>query len=250
MSPSGGWLDGVCGLVGGWMKWGRGRLFTLAPGHLPASISRASDAHSVVQPAASAHRRCSCCVPRACLLPCSFKSKAKPGSKLESVAILAAGSGGQLEQAAAIARGTMLTRWVGEWWLRCLCATVLASVCVCCAFGRSTRFWSCGRDEVIMLACNSASLAVMMRNCVHCPCCPGLPHRYLVEAPPNVCTPAHLADAAAHIAAADPQHFSLEVGIWRGPEACSSPAGVLNHAVARLQQSYLTSHLPAALPCS
>lgn len=35
--------------------------------------------------------------------------------------------------------------------------------------------------------------------------------RYLVEAPPNVCTPQHLAAAAADIAAKAPQHFSLEV---------------------------------------
>ncbi|EFJ45167.1 hypothetical protein VOLCADRAFT_106122 [Volvox carteri f. nagariensis] len=35
--------------------------------------------------------------------------------------------------------------------------------------------------------------------------------RYLVEAPPNVCTPTHLADAAAHIAAKSPDVFTLKV---------------------------------------
>ncbi|WIA31378.1 hypothetical protein OEZ86_002277 [Tetradesmus obliquus] len=35
--------------------------------------------------------------------------------------------------------------------------------------------------------------------------------RYLVEAPPNVCTPSHLADAAAHIAALAPERLSLQV---------------------------------------
>lgn len=35
--------------------------------------------------------------------------------------------------------------------------------------------------------------------------------RYLVEAPPNVCTPSHLAAAAEHIAARAPERFSLEV---------------------------------------
>jgi leucyl aminopeptidase len=35
--------------------------------------------------------------------------------------------------------------------------------------------------------------------------------RYLVEAPPNVCTPTHLADAARHIAALAPGKFELKV---------------------------------------
>ncbi|KIZ06456.1 putative cytosol aminopeptidase [Monoraphidium neglectum] len=35
--------------------------------------------------------------------------------------------------------------------------------------------------------------------------------RFLVEAPPNVCTPSHLARAAAHIAAAAPDRFDLKV---------------------------------------
>ncbi|KAI8475093.1 MAG: cytosol aminopeptidase family, catalytic domain-containing protein [Monoraphidium minutum] len=35
--------------------------------------------------------------------------------------------------------------------------------------------------------------------------------RYLVEAPPNVCTPLHLADCAAHIASVAPERFHLEV---------------------------------------
>jgi leucyl aminopeptidase len=35
--------------------------------------------------------------------------------------------------------------------------------------------------------------------------------RYLVEAPPNVCTPTHLAECAGHIAALAPGKFSLEV---------------------------------------
>ncbi|KAG2422596.1 hypothetical protein HXX76_015923 [Chlamydomonas incerta] len=35
--------------------------------------------------------------------------------------------------------------------------------------------------------------------------------RYLVESPPNVCTPSHLAATAAHIAAAAPEVFSLKV---------------------------------------
>ncbi|KAG2430377.1 hypothetical protein HYH02_013739 [Chlamydomonas schloesseri] len=35
--------------------------------------------------------------------------------------------------------------------------------------------------------------------------------RYLVESPPNVCTPAHLAATAAHIAAVAPEVFSLKV---------------------------------------
>ncbi|GLC42430.1 hypothetical protein PLESTB_001097800 [Pleodorina starrii] len=35
--------------------------------------------------------------------------------------------------------------------------------------------------------------------------------RYLVEAPPNVCTPTHLADTAAHIAAKSPDVFTLKV---------------------------------------
>ncbi|MEW5303430.1 MAG: hypothetical protein WDW36_006123 [Sanguina aurantia] len=35
--------------------------------------------------------------------------------------------------------------------------------------------------------------------------------RYLVEAPPNVCTPTHLAEAAAHIAALNPEVFTLQV---------------------------------------
>lgn len=36
-------------------------------------------------------------------------------------------------------------------------------------------------------------------------------HRYLVEAPPNVCTPQHLAAAAAEVTAKAPGHFTLEV---------------------------------------
>lgn len=41
--------------------------------------------------------------------------------------------------------------------------------------------------------------------------------RFLVEAPPNVCTPSHLAAAAADIAAQCPSHFSLEVrGMCQG----------------------------------
>lgn len=35
--------------------------------------------------------------------------------------------------------------------------------------------------------------------------------KYLVEAPPNVCTPTHIADAAAHIARSAPDVFTLEV---------------------------------------
>jgi leucyl aminopeptidase len=35
--------------------------------------------------------------------------------------------------------------------------------------------------------------------------------RYLVEAPANVCTPRHLAAAAAHIKAISPERFSLKV---------------------------------------
>ena len=35
--------------------------------------------------------------------------------------------------------------------------------------------------------------------------------RYLVEAPSNVCTPRHLAAAAAHIKAISPERFSLKV---------------------------------------
>ncbi|WIA22459.1 hypothetical protein OEZ85_004757 [Tetradesmus obliquus] len=35
--------------------------------------------------------------------------------------------------------------------------------------------------------------------------------QFLVEAPANVCTPSHLAAAAAHLAALDPAHFSLKV---------------------------------------
>ncbi|KXZ46440.1 hypothetical protein GPECTOR_43g876 [Gonium pectorale] len=35
--------------------------------------------------------------------------------------------------------------------------------------------------------------------------------RYLVEAPPNVCTPTHLADTAAHIAGLAPELFELKV---------------------------------------
>jgi hypothetical protein len=53
--------------------------------------------------------------------------------------------------------------------------------------------------------------------------------RYLVEAPPNVCTPQHLAAAAADIAAKSPQHFSLEVrGQHRAQAYCmqGSPACV------------------------
>jgi leucyl aminopeptidase len=38
-------------------------------------------------------------------------------------------------------------------------------------------------------------------------------HRFLVEAPANVCTPSHLAAAAAHLAALDPGHFTLKVRI-------------------------------------
>jgi hypothetical protein len=34
---------------------------------------------------------------------------------------------------------------------------------------------------------------------------------FLVEAPPNVCTPAHLAAAAAHVAGLAPEVFSLKV---------------------------------------
>ncbi|MEW5309912.1 MAG: hypothetical protein WDW38_001755 [Sanguina aurantia] len=37
--------------------------------------------------------------------------------------------------------------------------------------------------------------------------------RYLVEAPPNVCTPTHLAEAAAHIAALNPEVFTLQM-VW------------------------------------
>jgi leucyl aminopeptidase len=35
--------------------------------------------------------------------------------------------------------------------------------------------------------------------------------RYLVEAPPNVCTPTHIADAAKHIASLAPEKFTLKV---------------------------------------
>lgn len=43
-----------------------------------------------------------------------------------------------------------------------------------------------------------------MRSCV-------AHHRFLVEAPANVCTPSHLAAAAQHIADLDPTHYSLTV---------------------------------------
>ena len=35
--------------------------------------------------------------------------------------------------------------------------------------------------------------------------------RYLIEAPANVCTPRHLAAAAAHIQALNPDRFTLKV---------------------------------------
>jgi leucyl aminopeptidase len=35
--------------------------------------------------------------------------------------------------------------------------------------------------------------------------------RWLVESPPNVCTPSYLADAAAHIASIAPEHMSLQI---------------------------------------
>jgi hypothetical protein len=64
---------------------------------------------------------------------------------------------------------------------------------------------------------------------------------FLVEAPPNVCTPSHLAAAAKHIASLKPERFSLEVrrpelgalGSGRGLRAggagtcCARPVGPL-----------------------
>lgn len=45
---------------------------------------------------------------------------------------------------------------------------------------------------------------------VRSPTCRRRRRRYLVEAPANVCTPSHLAAAAAHVAAAAPGRFSLK----------------------------------------
>ena len=46
--------------------------------------------------------------------------------------------------------------------------------------------------------------------------CPVSPCRYLVEAPPNVCTPTHLAEAAHHIAQRFPSTMTLKVGAGSG----------------------------------
>jgi hypothetical protein len=54
--------------------------------------------------------------------------------------------------------------------------------------------------------------------------------RYLVEAPANVCTPRHLAAAAAHIKAISPERFTLKVGChwvlrpWHVNHATSRPS--------------------------
>ena len=64
--------------------------------------------------------------------------------------------------------------------------------------------------------------------------------RYLVEAPPNVCTPRHLARAAESVAAAAPDVFSVEIfgqkaceemsmGAFLGVSACSALEPQLIH---------------------
>jgi len=54
------------------------------------------------------------------------------------------------------------------------------------------------------------SLFVLFTVCSVSPCC-CLFCRYLVEAPANVCTPRHLAAAAQHITALNPDRFRLKV---------------------------------------
>jgi Cytosol aminopeptidase family, catalytic domain len=70
-----------------------------------------------------------------------------------------------------------------------------------------------------MAACACTPLHWLLFTCLYEPtACDASYHNitchplsFLVEAPPNVCTPLHLADAAAHIAALAPERFSLSV---------------------------------------
>jgi leucyl aminopeptidase len=57
--------------------------------------------------------------------------------------------------------------------------------------------------------------------------------RYLVEAPPNVCTPSYLADTAAKIAAAAPEVMKLEV-------SSVVPGAVWPHTVCHCVSLYVT----------
>jgi len=105
-----------------------------------------------------------------------------------------AGADSGLAGAVAQAQGAMLTRQEGpprgQGWLALL--------------------WLQAPDEQRLLPPRThARLACPLKPAFSSP--PGLVCRYLVEAPPNVCTPAHLADAAAHIAASAPGCFTLEV---------------------------------------
>jgi hypothetical protein len=66
--------------------------------------------------------------------------------------------------------------------------------------------------------------------------------RYLVEAPANVCTPRHLAAAAAHIQALNPDRFKLKVTASNAQAAAPS-------ALASDQPTTLLLS-PTALPVS
>ena len=68
--------------------------------------------------------------------------------------------------------------------------------------------------------------------------------RYLVEAPPNICTPSHIAEAAQKIQEAAPDVFSLEVlekqqckdmnmGLYLGVSECSDEPPKFIHLTYR-----------------
>ena len=77
-------------------------------------------------------------------------------------------------------------------------------------------------------------------------------HRYLVEAPPNICTPTHIAQAAEKVQQAAPDVFSIEVlekeecekmnmGCYLGVSECSEEPPKFIH---------LTYKSPGQLPCA
>jgi hypothetical protein len=125
----------------------------------------------------------------------NIRHRSKPESKVQLQTVklwvpssAAPGLAAAAARGVAIARGNLLARWV-----RC--------VCVCTLQGAVERRWAlsgvpapppANRPGARMLSC----------------CC-----RFLAEAPANVCTPTHLAAAAAHIAALAPDRFKLKVGV-------------------------------------
>lgn len=73
-------------------------------------------------------------------------------------------------------------------------------------------------------------------------------HSFLVEAPPNVCTPTHLADAAKHIAARAPERFSLEVGALHAYALCKCAMFVRIVTFGRCGQAHRRARAGALKP--